>query len=77
MTRTVSFKEIQMILESAKCKFFGRKWSYTHLAMSDSEEEGIERQVKVALVGGPQVGKTCIALRYINNTFEKNYQVSL
>jgi GTPase SAR1 family protein len=31
--------------------------------MSDSEEEGTERQLKLVLLGEPQVGKTAIAQR--------------
>lgn len=44
--------------------------------MSDSEEEAVERQVKMVLVGAPQVGKTSIALRYTQDTMNKAYQVS-
>ena len=43
--------------------------------MSDSEEEGLERQVKLILVGAPQVGKTALAGRYTNDSFPKQYQV--
>lgn len=45
------------------------------LDMSDSEDEAVERQVKVALVGAPQVGKTSLALRYTQDTVNKIYQV--
>ena len=43
-------------------------------AMSDSEEEGGERQVKVVLLGGTQAGKTAITQRYSTNNFSKQYQ---
>ncbi|XP_050699242.1 ras-related protein Rab-28-like [Eriocheir sinensis] len=45
--------------------------------MSDSEEETVERQVKMVLVGAPQVGKTSIALRYTQDTINKAYQASM
>ena len=41
--------------------------------MSDSEEEIVERQFKVLLVGDPNVGKTGIATRYSKETFAKQY----
>ena len=41
--------------------------------MSDSEEEGGERQVKVVL-GDTQAGKTAITQRYNTNNFSKQYQ---
>lgn len=41
--------------------------------MSDSEEEGSERQYKIVLVGDQQVGKTAIAHRYATNVFSKQY----
>lgn len=44
--------------------------------MSDSEEEAVERQVKMVLVGAPQVGKTSLALRYTQDSINKAYQVS-
>ncbi|XP_076031688.1 ras-related protein Rab-28-like isoform X2 [Oratosquilla oratoria] len=45
--------------------------------MSDSEDEGLERQVKVVLAGAPQVGKTSLAHRYAHDSFVKNYQASV
>ncbi|XP_071514306.1 ras-related protein Rab-28-like [Panulirus ornatus] len=45
--------------------------------MSDSEDETLERQVKVALVGAQQVGKTSLALRYTQDTINKLYQASM
>jgi len=45
--------------------------------MSDSEDEGLERQVKVVLVGAPQVGKTQLAARYTHDTFSNSYQASV
>ncbi|XP_042871819.1 ras-related protein Rab-28-like [Penaeus japonicus] len=45
--------------------------------MSDSEDEAVERQVKIALVGPPQVGKTSLALRYTQDTVNKGYQASM
>ncbi|KAK3886835.1 hypothetical protein Pcinc_009060 [Petrolisthes cinctipes] len=45
--------------------------------MSDSEEETVERQVKVALVGTPQVGKTSLALRYTQDNINKAYHASM
>ncbi|KAG7159281.1 ras-related protein Rab-28-like [Homarus americanus] len=45
--------------------------------MSDSEDEAVERQVKVVLVGSPQVGKTSLALRYTQDTINKSYQASM
>lgn len=45
--------------------------------MSDSEDEAVERQVKIVLVGAPQVGKTSIALRYTQDTMNKAYQASM
>jgi len=41
--------------------------------MSDSEEEGLERQVKIVLLGDSQAGKTAIAQRYATNQFSKQY----
>ncbi|KAK8737381.1 hypothetical protein OTU49_004454 [Cherax quadricarinatus] len=45
--------------------------------MSDSEDEAVERQVKVVLVGPPQAGKTSLAHRYTQDTFNKVYQASM
>ncbi|XP_064088594.1 ras-related protein Rab-28-like [Macrobrachium nipponense] len=45
--------------------------------MSDSEDEAVERQVKIVLVGAPQVGKTSIAMRYTQDTINKAYQASM
>ncbi|XP_047739545.1 ras-related protein Rab-28-like [Hyalella azteca] len=45
--------------------------------MSDDEAEGVERQVKLAVVGAPNVGKTAIVTRYIHDTFSKSYQASV
>lgn len=45
--------------------------------MSDSEEEAVERQVKMVLVGTPQVGKTSLALRYTQDSINKIYQASM
>ena len=42
-------------------------------AMSDSEEEIIEKQFKVVLIGDPSVGKTQIASKYAHDTFTKQY----
>ena len=36
----------------------------------------MERQVKMVLVGAPQVGKTSIALRYTQDSINKAYQVT-
>ena len=44
--------------------------------MSDDETDSVERQVKVALVGSPGVGKTAIVIRYTQDTFSKVFQVS-
>ena len=41
--------------------------------MSDSEEEVIEKQFKVVLLGDPQIGKTALASRYCKGTFSKQY----
>ena len=41
--------------------------------MSDSEDEGTERQLKLVLVGDPSCGKTSLAARYSQETFTKQY----
>jgi len=46
---------------------------FKSLAMSDSEEEGAERQFKLVILGDPQVGKTAIAQRYATNQYSKQY----
>jgi GTPase SAR1 family protein len=39
--------------------------------MSDSEDEIIEKQFKICLIGDSQVGKTSIATRYATESFGK------
>jgi GTPase SAR1 family protein len=41
--------------------------------MSDSEEEIVEKQFKLLLVGDPQIGKTSMCARYAKETFSKQY----
>ena len=43
--------------------------------MSDSEEEeAVERQFKVVLLGDPQSGKSSISARYATESFTKQYK---
>lgn len=44
--------------------------------MSDSEEEGQERQLKLVILGDSQAGKTAIAQRYANSQFSGKYQAT-
>lgn len=37
----------------------------------------MERQVKLVMVGAPQVGKTSLAVRYTQDMFNKTYQASM
>jgi len=41
--------------------------------MSDSDEDGVEKQFKIVLIGDIQSGKTSICQRYASNQFTKNY----
>ncbi|XP_023346886.1 ras-related protein Rab-28 [Eurytemora carolleeae] len=41
--------------------------------MSDSEDEGSEKQFKLVLLGEPQTGKTSICQRYTSSQFSKQY----
>lgn len=41
--------------------------------MSDSEDEAVERQFKLVLVGDPTVGKTALANKYSQESFSKMY----
>lgn len=41
--------------------------------MSDSDDEGSEKQFKIVLVGDPSAGKTSICQRYASNQFTKQY----
>ena len=83
MCSTISTKIYEYILTIIKMKPFLTYATnpYTSLltlkvetkAMSDSEEEIIEKQFKVVLIGDPSVGKTQIASKYAHDTFTKQY----
>ena len=45
--------------------------------MSDSEDEIVEKQFKLVLIGDPSVGKTCLATKYAQEAFTKQYSATV